>query len=288
MLLADPRTPKVSDFGTCYFTDAEVTQVFDVGTLPFMPPEHFTRAPPTIQSDIYAVGVMTYQMLTGTYPFQASSYESMIYQKLNEDFTPIEKRRRDIPAELRFAVHRAIQKSRELRYMAWSEFCDDLALALPRVGRPREVVFESARFAMLKGLPFFAGFSDTELWETIRLSNWIDKATSEVIVREGSSGRNIYMIAGGEVVVTRAGVTLNRLGAGECFGEIAYIDEQSQTRSATVAAVTALVLIEIDADALRAASTALQSAFGRAFMRLMVGRLKHADQRLLQTLGVQP
>ena len=96
------------------------------------------------------------------------------------------------------------------------------------------------------------------------------------------------MIAGGEVVVTRAGVTLNRLGVGECFGEIAYIDEQSQTRSATVAAVTALVLIEIDADALRAASTALQSAFGRAFMRLMVGRLKHADQRLLQTLGVQP
>jgi hypothetical protein len=206
----------------------------------------------------------------------------MIYQKLNADFIPLETRRRDIPPELRFAVHRAIQRGRELRYGAWSEFCDDLALALPRVGRSREVAFESARFSMLKGMPFFHGFSDTELWETIRLSNWIDKAPGDVIVQEGSAGRNIFILASGEVAVTRANATLNHLTAGECFGEISYIDEESLTRTASVIAETPLVLIEIDADALRAASDALQSAFGRAFMRLMVSRLKFADQRMMR------
>ncbi|MBI2318066.1 MAG: hypothetical protein HYU75_14005 [Betaproteobacteria bacterium] len=48
------------------------------------------------------------------------------------------------------------------------------------------------------------------------------------------------------------------------------------------------MLIEIDADALREASSGLQAAFGRAFMRVMVSRLKNADQRFLRMLGVDP
>ena len=243
---------------------------------------------PTIQSDIYAVGVMTYQLLTGAYPFQATSYEGMIQEKLTGEFAPIEMRRRDIPQELRFAVHRALHKGRELRYSAWSELCGDLEQALPHISRPREVLFESARFAAMKELPFFAGFSDTELWETIRLSHWVDMAPRDMICEEGSAGRCIYVIASGEVAVTRAGVNLNRLGAGECFGEVAYLDEESHTRTATVNAETALVLIEIDADALRRASAGLQAAFGRAFMRVMVARLKNADQRFLRVLGAEP
>jgi serine/threonine protein kinase len=281
ILLADERTPKITDFGTCYFTQAEVTQVFDVGTLPFVPPEHFRNATPTAQSDIYAVGVMAYQLLTGSFPYQATTYESMIYQKLNEEFTPLEKRRRDIPGELRFAVHRALQKSREVRYAEWRELCGDLALALPALSRPQEVVFESARFTKLKALSFFDGFSDSELWETIRLSEWLDKAPGEVICQEGSAGRGIYVIADGEATVKSGGVLLNRLGPGDCVGEIAYLDEQSHTRTATVAAAAPLVLIEIKADALRDASVGLQAAFGRAFMRAMVERLKRADRRFL-------
>ncbi|MBI3935461.1 MAG: protein kinase [Betaproteobacteria bacterium] len=285
VLMADRDIVKVTDFGTCYLTNAEETQVFDVGTLPFMPPEHFKKRPPTIQSDIYAVGVMAYQLLTGALPFNANSFQAMIYQKLNEDFVPLETRRRDIPGELRFAVHRAIHRDPEIRYASWSSLCDDLALALPQVSRPREVVFESARFGMLRTLPFFSGFTDAQLWETIRISRWTDRPEAETVFEEGSAGDTIYIIAKGDVVVTRAGTTLNRLGPGECFGEIAYLDEESHVRSATVKARSPLVLIEIDADSLRQGTEGLQAAFMNAFMRLMVKRIKHADRRLLDVLG---
>lgn len=285
VLLTPDKIVKVSDFGTCYLTSADETQVFDVGTLPFMPPEHFKRRSPTVQSDIYAVGVMTYQLLTGHLPYQADSYEGLIYQKLHEEFIPIEMRRRDIPQELRFAVHRAIHADCEVRYSAWSEFCEGLALALPRLDQARETMFDSVRFNVLKHLPFFAGFSDTQMWETIRISNWLEKAEGEVICAEGTPGLSVYVVTSGAASVTRDGVTLSRVEAGECFGEMAYLDEISATRTATVRAVAPVVTIEIDAQSLRAASADLQAAFTKAFLRLMVHRIRNADQRFLKMFG---
>jgi serine/threonine protein kinase len=284
MLMAD-NTVKVMDFGTAYFTQSDETQVFDVGTLPYMPPEHFKKRPPTVQSDIYAVGVMTYQMLTGGLPFKATSFQEMIHEKLNENLVPLETRRKDIAGEVRFAVHRAIHRDPEIRYGSWQAFCDDLAHALPQVNRSREVAFESARFDTLSKLPFFATFSDAELWETIHISEWKDVPESTVVFEEGAPGGSIYVIAKGDAVVTRDGVTLSRMGSGECFGELAYLDEERPVRSGTVKSRVPLVLIEIDVNALKLASDALQAAFTRAFMRVMVRRLRNADKRTLDVLA---
>ncbi len=280
MLSAD-GTVKVADFGTAYFTEADETQVFDVGTLPFMPPEHFKRRAPTLQSDIYAVGVMAYQLLTGTLPFEAGSHESLIYQKLYGDFIPLEQRRRDIPPDLRFAVHRAMHKDVEVRYRAWSDFAGALALAQPELELPREMQFDSARFKVLRELAFFSGFADEQLWETVHISTWLYRAGGEDVFVEGSAGHNIHVITSGEVAVLRDGVELNRLRTGECFGEIGFLDEGVHTRTATVRAVSGTVLLEIDAAALRQASAGLQAVFARAFMRVMVGRVKQADRRYL-------
>jgi len=286
MLTAD-NTVKVMDFGTAYFTQSDETQVFDVGTLPYMPPEHFKKRPPTVQSDIYAVGVMAYQMLTGALPFNANSFQEMIHEKLHESFVPLETRRKDLAGEVRFAVHRAIHPDPEIRYGSWQAFCDDLAHALPQINRSREVAFETARFDTLSKLPFFSGFADAQLWEAIHISEWKDVPESTVIFERGDAGGSIYVIAKGDVVILRDGVTLNRLGPGECFGELAYLDEEKPLRSATVKSRTPLVLIEINVEALAQASEALQTDFTRAFMKVMVRRLKHADKRTLDVLGGQ-
>ncbi len=285
IMLTAGNVVKVTDFGTAYFTQSDETQVFDVGTLPYMPPEHFKKRPPTMQSDLYAVGVMAYQLLTGALPFNATNFQDMIREKLDEEFVPIETRRKDLTNEVRFAVHRAIHNDPEIRYDSWQTFCDALALALPQVSRPREVVFESARFDTLSKLTFFAGFADAQLWETINISQWQDVPESTTIFEQGGKGDRIYVIARGDVVVTRDGVTLNRLGPGECFGELAYLDAERPPRSATVSSRTPLVLIEVEVASLEQSSEALQAAFTRAFMQVMVRRLRHADKRMLDVLG---
>jgi CRP-like cAMP-binding protein len=172
----------------------------------------------------------------------------------------------------------------QVRYSSWQAFCDGLSFALPQLSRPSEVLFDTARFDALRRLSFFSGFGDTQLWETIRLSDWQDFSSGQTVFEEGSSGDSVYVIAKGEATVTRAGAMLNRLGPGECIGEIAYLDEETHARTATISAFSPLVLIEIPASALRNGSAELQAAFGRAFMRVMVKRIRHGDERFLDLL----
>lgn len=281
VLLGGDNAVKISDFGSAFLLNSELTQVDTVGTLPFMAPEHFRQSRPTIQSDIYAVGVMAYQLLTGTLPFNATSKDALIYQKLHGEAVPLEKRRQDIPQSLRFAVHRAMHPDKEHRYTSWKEFCDDLAAAIPQVARPEEVRFDSSLFGIIRNIPFFSGFSDIEVWETVRISRWQQRKPDEHIVGEGEVSSSFYVIISGEAVVTKSGVELSRLGSGECFGEIAYLDEARHVRLATVTASSTINLIEIHGDSLLQASDRLQSCFAKAFLNILVARLGAANRKLL-------
>ena len=288
VLLGENNTVKVSDFGAAFLFNSDTTQVDMVGTLPFMPPEQFMQGRPTMQSDVYAVGVMAYQLLTGMLPFTAKSYDEMIYQKLHEEALPLETRRLDIPPALRFAVHRAMHRDKEMRYSSWKAFCDDLAAALPSVERPEEVSFDSAHFDVLRNLAFFANFTDNEIWETVGISQWQEKKAGEFIVREGEVGSSLYVIIHGEAGVTKSEVEITRMHSGSCFGEIAYLDENRHARLATVRAASDMRLIMIEGESLQHASDGLQASFAKAFLNLMIARIKDTDRRLLSVLLSQP
>ncbi len=279
---------KVSDFGAAFLLNSDTTQVDMVGTLPFMPPEQFMQARPSIQSDMYAVGVMAYQLLTGALPFNAKTYDEMIYQKLHEDALPLEKRRLDIPQALRFAVHRAMHRDADMRYRSWKGLCDDLAAALPTLEKRPEISFDCSRFDVLRNLLFFSHFTDNEIWETVGISEWQNAASGQAIVEEGAVGSSFFILIDGEAKVLKNDIELTRMHGGSCFGEIAYLDETRHTRMATVQAITPLRLIMIEGTALQQASDGLQAAFAKGFLNLMISRIGETDRRLLSVLLSQP
>jgi serine/threonine-protein kinase len=89
-----------------------------VGTLPYMAPEQFYDTPPAPASDLYALGVILYEMLTGRLPFSGSTPGSMIQEHLNAAPPPFEKAvpGLKVPAWLEAIVLKLLAKDPSLRY----------------------------------------------------------------------------------------------------------------------------------------------------------------------------
>jgi serine/threonine protein kinase len=272
---------KVSDFGACYQTDSSETQVLDVGTFDYVPPEQFKKVSPNVQFDIYATGLMAYQLLTGHAPYTGETTESLIYQKLYVDPPPLSEWRQDIPARLSEVVLRAIARDPEQRYCEWKTLSDDLEGAMSTAGKAKEIANDSSKYNALCKLDFFREFDQKELWETIQISNWIRYKAGQVIFSEGDAGTSIYVIIIGEADILKGGLEINHMRQGACFGELAYIDKASHLRTASVVASTMLVALCIDGERLRNSSDGLQARFSGALLRAMLGKITQADKRYI-------
>jgi CRP-like cAMP-binding protein len=284
VLLAADGTPKVSDFGAVYMTGTDETQVVGVGTLPFMPPEYFEGAHPHVQADIYGTGVMAYNLLTGHYPHLGESQSAMIYEKLHGEPVPLENRRQGVPPALRAAIDTAMHRDLKKRFATWKAFRAALSAAFPEIREDAAVSNESARFETLRRLPFFARFSETEMWEAVRLGTRQTFEAGKEVIEEGADDTTVYVVETGELEVTHKGVRIGRVATGEGFGEIAFIEGSDRPRSASVRAVIPTQVVTFSAESLKRASGGLQAAFGRAIVKLLVQRLIHSNDRYVAAI----
>ncbi|WP_233261970.1 serine/threonine-protein kinase [Vitiosangium sp. GDMCC 1.1324] len=128
ILLARTGAVKVVDFGIAKATN-QVHQT-RVGTLkgkvPYMAPEQLRNEPPDLRIDIYALGVVLYELVAGRKPFEASSEVALINAILHEPITPLSARRPEVPEPLQRIVERALAKDREVRYSSCRELQADL------------------------------------------------------------------------------------------------------------------------------------------------------------------
>jgi serine/threonine protein kinase len=278
ILLAGSTDIKISDFGAALMASAEQTQVSGIGSPAYMSPQQFRDQPLNHQTDIYSLGVVMYHLLTGTLPFIGTSNYSMMYQITNVDPPSPSSMRKEVPPEVDAIVKKAMAKDLEQRYQTWEEFSLDLADAF-RNAQSSEVA-DSNKFSALREMPFFSEFSDAELWEALRISQWESLSPGTVIMEDGTEGNFFCILAAGEVKVTKKKKLLNILRAGECFGEMAYLAKDGKQRTADVSAMGPARIIKIRAEDLDRASDACRHRFDRAFMAILVERLKFANTRL--------
>ena len=284
ILLHGETDIKISDFGAALITTSMVTQVSGIGSPAYMSPQQIKEHPLTLQTDIYSLGVVMYQLLTGHLPFHASNNFSMMYQITNVEPQPPSSLRPDMPPALDLIVRKAMQKELEQRYRDWDEFSGDLAgiISSEQAAQKKEEFADSEKFNILRGLPFFANFGDAELWEVMRVSGWEYCKPGKVLMFEGQTGDFFCLLASGEVKVIKQGKLLNILNAGECFGEMAYISrENGSVRSADVVTLSESRLITIRNQDLDSASDICRHKFDRAFMAILVDRLSLSNTRLI-------
>ena len=122
ILINDDGRIKISDFGIAHLDSSSLTQVGEImGSPGYMSPEQFTGDEPDARTDIYAAGVIAYELLASRKPFIGSNVEIM-RQVIGErpanpsEFNP------QISVQLDWATHKALAKKREDRFQTAREF----------------------------------------------------------------------------------------------------------------------------------------------------------------------
>lgn len=276
---------KISDFGSALIQSQQTTQVSGVGSPAYMSPEQIREQVLTHQTDIYSLSVTMYRLLTGRLPFDARNNYSMIYQIMNIEPPPPSTFRPEIPPALDQIVMRAMQKDIAQRYQTWDEFARDLVGFFSNKSMPPEENVDTEKFDTLRALAFFKNFSDVEIWEVLRISEWRKVAKDEIVFSDGDEGDSLFVLAHGTVKVLKQGRLLNLLHKGDCFGEMANFAEKQSTRTTDVYAKTAVTLIEIKITVLEKTSAECRYQFSDALLRLLVKRLNVANTRISHLLA---
>lgn len=283
ILLSDREEIKISDFGTAQISHSTHTQIDGfVGSPAYMAPEQINEEPPSAQTDIYSLGVTMFELLTGRLPYQASNSVAMINKILNEEPTPIESIRPDLPEALVTIVKKAMAKDPANRYPAWFAMARDLAETFPQLEKYSFEISSAEKFNALRRLVFFKDFRDSELWEVLRGAIWENHGREESLLLEGDSGHAFFIIVAGQVKVMKDAKLLNVLKEGDCFGEMAYLTGDRARRTATITAVSEVQLLKVQDVQLEQLSDACQLRFNRVFLRTLIDRLTWTSEVLAQ------
>ena len=200
---------KISDFGAAITGGAE-RQVSGIGSPAYMSPQQVKEQPLDHRTDIYSLGVVMYQLLTGLLPFQASNNYNMVHQIINTVPTPVGHLRKDLPPNAR--CHRQQGDGQGARgslpVLGGLRPRSGAGLPQPRRSRRRREFADSEKFDTLRALPFFSDFSDVEIWEVVRFSEWKNVDPGAEIMKDGNPGF-LLLLAEGELKVTKNGKILN-------------------------------------------------------------------------------
>ena len=280
LLVTEEMDVKVADFSIAYFTEPDMTVTQPLGVMGsplYMSPEQIADGDVGAQTDLFSLGVVMYELLTGHHPFASDKISVLLNKVMNEAPTPMRFFRNDIPASLEAVAERALMKDPAQRYPSGLEFAADLATAVDLVDAEDELESQE-RFNAVRQLDFFQDFADAEIWEILRATVWQEYQPGEQIITEGEIDDAFYVLVAGSVLVRKGAKSIAILRRGDCFGEMGYITKSRRT--ATILATSLVDIMKINATLIEQLSKDTQLRFHRVFLRTLVERLTRASDAL--------
>ena len=282
ILIAANDEPKIADFGLALNLnkdlDRDSTFIMGVGSPAYMSPEQIKGYPLNQKTDLYSLGVLLFQLLTGRLPFRANNQATLVYKIINTDAPSVTALNPNLPEGLNAVVKKALEKDLYSRYRNGAEMAKDLSSVRFQILEEDETVNDQSHFECLRRLPFFTEFENVELWEVLRVAVWREVAANVALIRESEHNRLFGIIIEGNVEVSQGGKSICRLGPGEPVGEVAFLHPSSDLRHGSVVTLEPTRFLEINASALLLASEELLERMRNSLLVRLIERFRNVNK----------
>jgi CRP-like cAMP-binding protein/predicted Ser/Thr protein kinase len=282
ILIDEQDNVKIMDFGlalnTAKNSESDSTFIMGVGSPAYMSPEQIKGYALNQKTDLYSLGVVLFQMLTGRLPFRANNQATLVYKIINTDAPPVTALNPSLPESVNPIIKKSLEKDLYTRYKNGAEMAKDLSTVRFQIWEEDDTEQDIRHFEALRKLDFFTEFENVELWEVLRVAVWRELASGVAIVREGETSQTFGIIVRGFVEVSIHGRALCRLGASEVVGEIAYLHPTNKTRHASVVTLEPTLFLEISASALALSSEELLERMRNGLIAKMIDRMRKVNE----------
>ncbi len=273
IMLTQDNEVKICDFGLALITSADIndTQVMGrLGSPRYMSPEQVSEEMVTNQSDIFSLGIVAYEMLTGISPFKADNISAIAKRITREPHKPITEFRDDVPPALVHIIDRTLKKHPAGRYQSAMDLAGDLSLIHDEIRHTASKFSGTRQFERISRLSFFDEFEEAEILEAVNTADWQEFDPGSEIIVEGEFDENFYLLVSGKVSVRRADMEVDVLKPGATFGELGFI--VNQARTATIVADDKVNVLKIRAALIDRTSLNCQLRFQKAFLKNLAER----------------
>ena len=135
MYEAESNMVKLTDFGIARITDSSKTKTGMVlGTPSYMSPEQLSGKKVDGRSDLFSLGVMLFQMTSGSLPFKGDSMATLMFKIANEEHPDVLEIKADLPPSVKQVIDKALKKDAEVRYQDGKEMATDLRACIEELG----------------------------------------------------------------------------------------------------------------------------------------------------------
>jgi len=250
-----------------------------VGSPLYMAPEQVMQQPLSARTDLYALGAVFFELLTGSPPFPVEDDLPTLFRCIREQAAPrVDLLRPEVPREIADVIAALLEKQPEARPGSGQALAARLSGQRGRGLHGESSPAHQAQREWLPGLAIFGAFSEAQAEALLERATRVTFAAGEVVISDGGHDEALYLILRGEAEVFSGERSLDRLGPGACFGEAALLPDRQRRGRVVIRQPTQC--LRLDPSQMAELSPDCQLHLYRLLTELLVRRLASANARI--------